>query len=83
MKDLVGDGILAVFGAVGGYEDDAQRAVFAGLDIVREIAVYATEVVNDFGVEGSGCASASSRAGPSSARSEPAPRSNTALWATR
>ena len=54
VKDLVGDGILAVFGAVGGYEDDAQRAVFAGLDIVREIAVYATEVVNDFGVEGIG-----------------------------
>ena len=67
VKDLVGDGILAVFGAVGGYEDDA-RAVFAGLDIVREIA-YATEVVNDFGAKGSGCASASSRAGPSSARS--------------
>ena len=54
VKDLVGDGILAVFGAVGAYEDDAQRAVFAGLDIVREIAVYATEVVNDFGVEGIG-----------------------------
>jgi class 3 adenylate cyclase/tetratricopeptide (TPR) repeat protein len=54
VKDLVGDGILAVFGAVGGYEDDAQRAVFAGLDIVREIAAYATQVVNDFGVEGIG-----------------------------
>jgi class 3 adenylate cyclase/tetratricopeptide (TPR) repeat protein len=54
VKDLVGDGVVAIFGAVGAYEDDAQRAVFAGLDIVREIAVYATEVARDFGVEGIG-----------------------------
>ena len=54
VKDLVGDGIVALFGAVAGYEDDAQRAVLAGLDIIEEIAIYASEVVHDFGVEGIG-----------------------------
>lgn len=54
VKDPVGDGIVALFGAVAAYEDDAQRAVLAGLDIVEEVAIYATEVARDFGVEGIG-----------------------------
>jgi len=54
VKDLVGDGIVALFGAIAAYEDDAQRAVLAGLDIIEEIAIYASEVARDFGVEGIG-----------------------------
>ena len=35
---LMGDAILAFFGAPIAHEDDPQRAVFAGLDIVEGIA---------------------------------------------
>jgi class 3 adenylate cyclase/tetratricopeptide (TPR) repeat protein len=34
VKDLAGDGVLALFGAPVAHEDDAERAVLAGLDIV-------------------------------------------------
>ena len=34
VKDLAGDGMLALFGAPVAHEDDAERAVLAGLDIV-------------------------------------------------
>ena len=37
---LMGDAILAFFGAPVAHEDDPQRAVMAGLDIVREIDPY-------------------------------------------
>jgi class 3 adenylate cyclase/tetratricopeptide (TPR) repeat protein len=36
IKDLAGDGILALFGAPVAHEDDAERAIRAGLRIVRE-----------------------------------------------
>jgi class 3 adenylate cyclase/tetratricopeptide (TPR) repeat protein len=35
IKDLAGDGVLALFGAPVSHEDDAERAVLAGLEIVR------------------------------------------------
>jgi class 3 adenylate cyclase/tetratricopeptide (TPR) repeat protein len=36
VKDLAGDGILALFGAPVTHEDDAERAIRAGLRIVRD-----------------------------------------------
>jgi class 3 adenylate cyclase/tetratricopeptide (TPR) repeat protein len=36
VKDLAGDGVLALFGAPVTHEDDAERAIRAGLRIVRE-----------------------------------------------
>ena len=51
---LMGDAILAFFGAPIAHEDDPQRAVLAGLDIVRGIRAYQAEVKSrwnlDFGV---------------------------------
>ena len=41
---LMGDAILAFFGAPIGHEDDPQRAVMAGLEIVRDIAPYREKV---------------------------------------
>jgi class 3 adenylate cyclase/tetratricopeptide (TPR) repeat protein len=37
VKDLAGDGVLALFGAPVTHEDDAERAIRAGLRIVREV----------------------------------------------
>jgi ABC-type transport system substrate-binding protein/class 3 adenylate cyclase len=54
VKDLAGDGVLAFFGAPVAYEDDAERAVRAGLKIVEEIRAYATEVEQAWAVEGFG-----------------------------
>lgn len=36
VKQLAGDGVLAIFGAPVSHEDDAERAVLAGLKIVEE-----------------------------------------------
>ncbi len=51
---LMGDAILAFFGAPIAHEDDPQRAVLAGLDIVQGIRAYQEEVKSkwnlDFGV---------------------------------
>ena len=51
---LMGDSILAFFGAPIAHEDDPQRAVLAGLDIVQSIRPYQEEVKSewnlDFGV---------------------------------
>ena len=41
---LMGDGILAFFGAPIAHEDDPQRAVLAGLDIVAGLGPYREEV---------------------------------------
>ena len=41
IKDLAGDGVLALFGAPTAHEDDPERAVRASLRIVEEIADYA------------------------------------------
>ena len=46
---LMGDAILAFFGAPIGHEDDPQRAVRAGLEIVRDIAPYREEVRERWG----------------------------------
>jgi ABC-type oligopeptide transport system substrate-binding subunit/class 3 adenylate cyclase len=54
VKDLAGDGVLALFGAPVAHEDDSERAVRAGLRIVEEIAGYAREVQRAWDIEGFG-----------------------------
>src|SRR2546421_3019028 len=43
IKDLAGDGVLALFGAPPAHEDDAERAVLAGPKIARGIASHGPE----------------------------------------
>src|SRR5437879_4887885 len=52
VKDLAGDGILALFGAPAAHEDDAERAVRTALRIVEELNAYGKEVDAGWGVEG-------------------------------
>jgi class 3 adenylate cyclase len=49
---MAGDGFLALFGAPITHEDDAERAVRAGLGIVEAAREYGGEVSRSFGVEG-------------------------------
>ncbi len=48
---LLGDAILAFFGAPVAHEDDAERAVRAGLDIQAAASEYAKVVKVDYGVD--------------------------------
>jgi len=48
---LVGDALVAFFGAPVAHEDDPIRAVRAGLDILAEAGKYAGEVQDLFGVD--------------------------------
>ena len=48
---LMGDGILAFFGAPIAHEDDPQRAVLSGLDILKTIQPYREEVRKRWGVD--------------------------------
>jgi class 3 adenylate cyclase len=43
-----GDGVLAVFGHPIAHEDDAHRAVLAGIDITREVAALSSKVYERF-----------------------------------
>jgi ABC-type transport system substrate-binding protein/class 3 adenylate cyclase len=54
VKDLAGDGVLALFGAPQAHEDDAERALRAGLEIAADIRGYADEVAAGWGVTGFG-----------------------------
>ncbi len=47
---LMGDGILAFFGAPIAHEDDPQRAVLAGLDIVAGIKPYCDQIRQSHGI---------------------------------
>jgi class 3 adenylate cyclase/tetratricopeptide (TPR) repeat protein len=51
IKDLAGDGVLALFGAPVSHEDDKERAVRAGLRIIAEVTCYAEEVTRDWDIE--------------------------------
>ena len=48
---LMGDAIFAFFGAPIAHEDDPQRAVAAGLDIVEGISAYRTRVAAERGLD--------------------------------
>ena len=48
---LMGDAIFAFFGAPIAHEDDPQRAVAAGLDIVEAISAYRTQVAAERGLD--------------------------------
>ena len=52
VKDLAGDGVLALFGAPVAHEDDPERALLAGLRIVEEIGEFADEVRRSWGIDG-------------------------------
>src|SRR5579871_4202511 len=54
VKDLAGDGVLALFGAPRAHEDDAERALRAALEIAADIRGYAGEVADGWGVDGFG-----------------------------
>ncbi len=51
VNKLMGDGLLAFFGVPTSHEDDPQRAVFAGLDILAGIRDYGVEVKRDYGLD--------------------------------
>jgi class 3 adenylate cyclase len=46
-----GDGLLAVFGHPTAHENDARRAVHAGLDITREVSRLGQQTQHRFGIE--------------------------------
>ncbi len=48
---LMGDAILAFFGAPIGHEDDPQRAALAALDILRDVEPYRAEVKSKWGID--------------------------------
>jgi class 3 adenylate cyclase/tetratricopeptide (TPR) repeat protein len=48
---LMGDAIFALFGAPVSHEDDPQRAVAAGLDIVEGMAAYREKLLDERGFE--------------------------------
>ncbi len=54
VKDLAGDGVLALFGAPVAHEDDPERAVRAALRIVDDVSEYGREVERAWGIEGFG-----------------------------
>jgi class 3 adenylate cyclase len=48
---LMGDALLAFFGAPVAHEDDPQRAVRAGLDILATVAEYAMDIRQQYGID--------------------------------
>ncbi|MGD2049047.1 MAG: adenylate/guanylate cyclase domain-containing protein, partial [Chloroflexota bacterium] len=48
---LMGDGFLAFFGAPVAHEDDPQRAIMAGLDILQDITPFREEIREEYGLE--------------------------------
>ena len=54
VKDLAGDGVLALFGAPTSHEDDTERALRAALRIVDEVREFSREVERSFGIESLG-----------------------------
>ena len=48
---LMGDAILAFFGAPVAHEDDPQRAVLAGLDIVEGVDAFREEITKEYGLD--------------------------------
>jgi ABC-type transport system substrate-binding protein/class 3 adenylate cyclase len=51
VAQLLGDGLLAVFGAPVAHEDDSERAVRAGLAIQRALAAYSRDVAEAYDID--------------------------------
>src|SRR5437870_414991 len=51
---LMGDAVLAFFGAPAAHEDDPERAVLAGLEIQEAAREYARQVKRDYGLDFNG-----------------------------
>lgn len=51
VKNLIGDGVLALFGAPVAHEDDPERAIRAALQLIESIRQYAGEVLQSWGIE--------------------------------
>lgn len=51
VKDLAGDGVLALFGAPVAHEDDAERAIRAGLRIIDDVGEFGREVAEAWGID--------------------------------
>ena len=47
---LMGDAVLAFFGAPISHEDDPERAVLAGLEILKEVEPYKEQVEREWGI---------------------------------
>ena len=54
VRGTAGDGILGLFGAPTAHEDDAERAVVAGLNVVEAMRDYGSEAARRWGVAGLG-----------------------------
>jgi ABC-type oligopeptide transport system substrate-binding subunit/class 3 adenylate cyclase len=54
VKDLAGDGVLALFGAPVAHEDDPERALLAALRIVDDVGSFADDVRRSWGIDGFG-----------------------------
>jgi class 3 adenylate cyclase/predicted ATPase len=52
IERVMGDGVLALFGAPAAHEDDPERAVLAGLRIVELTLAYAQEISRSRAIEG-------------------------------
>jgi class 3 adenylate cyclase len=48
---LMGDAVLAFFGAPVAHEDDPQRAVLAALDMLASVGAFADEIRKEMGIE--------------------------------
>src|ERR671922_984228 len=52
IKDLAGDGVLALFGAPVAHENDAERAIRTALRILQDVAEHAADVARSWEIEG-------------------------------
>ena len=52
IERVMGDGVLALFGAPAAHEDDPERAVLAALQIIEQTQAYAGEISRSRGIEG-------------------------------
>ena len=48
---LMGDGLLAFFGAPIAHEDDPDRAILAGLDILQAVQAYGSDIKSRWGID--------------------------------
>ena len=51
VEHVAGDGLLALFGAPQAHEDDAERAVLAGLRLVEDIGRRAAEIARERAID--------------------------------